>query len=40
MRFGWLIAPSSTIIQPSPAHTGLTEDLAATLEALFVDLVE
>jgi hypothetical protein len=39
-RFGLLVAPSSTIVQPSPAHTGLTEDPAATLEALFEDLVE
>jgi hypothetical protein len=39
-RFGWLVAPSSTIIQLSPAHTGLTDDPAATLDALFVDLVE
>ena len=38
-RFGLLVAPSSTIIQPSPAHTGLTEDPVATLEALFKDLV-
>jgi hypothetical protein len=39
-RFGLLVAPSSTIVQPSPAHTGLTEDPVATLEALFKDLVE
>ncbi len=39
-RFGWLVAPSSTIIQPSATHTGLTEDPAATLAALFADLVE
>ena len=39
-RFGWLVAPSSTIIQLSPAHTGLTDDPPATLDALFVDLVE
>lgn len=38
-RFGWLVAPSSTIIQPSDTHTGLTEDPASTLEALFADLV-
>ena len=23
-RFGWLVAPSSTIIQPSEVHTGMT----------------
>lgn len=39
-RFGWLVAPSSTIIQPSPPHTGLTDDPAATLKTLFTDLVE
>ena len=39
-RFGWLVAPSSTIIQPSKVHTGLTDDPVATLEALFRELVE
>jgi hypothetical protein len=38
-RFHWLVAPSSTIIQPSPVHTGLTEDPAASLDALFGKLV-
>ena len=38
-RFGWLVAPASTIIQPSPVHTGLCEDPQATLADLFVDLV-
>ncbi|HEX5193114.1 MAG TPA: DUF3037 domain-containing protein [Solirubrobacteraceae bacterium] len=38
-RFGWLAAPSSTIVQPSEVHTGLCEDPAATLEALFERLV-
>ena len=38
-RFGWVVAHSSTIIQPSPSHTGLTEDPAATLERLFATLV-
>lgn len=38
-RFGWLVAPASTVIQPSPAHTGLTRDPAATLERLFTALV-
>ena len=38
-RFGWLTAPSSTIVQPSPVHTGLTEDPAAELERLFEQLV-
>jgi hypothetical protein len=39
-RFGWLVAPSSTIIQPSAVHTGLTDDPQATLDALFAELVE
>ncbi|HEY1518933.1 MAG TPA: DUF3037 domain-containing protein [Solirubrobacteraceae bacterium] len=39
-RFGWLVAPSSTIIQPSEVHTGLSEDPQATLDALFRELVE
>jgi DUF3037 family protein len=39
-RFGWLVAPSSTIIQPSAVHTGLSEDPQATLDALFAELVE
>jgi Protein of unknown function (DUF3037) len=39
-RFGWLVAPSSTIIQPSEVHTGLTSDPQATLDALFAELVE
>jgi hypothetical protein len=38
-RFHWLVAPSSTIIQPSEVHTGLTDDPAADLEQLFRSLV-
>ena len=38
-RFGWLAAPSSTIVQPSEVHTGLCEDPAQTLDALFARLV-
>jgi hypothetical protein len=38
-RFSWLVAPSSTVIQPSPVHTGLCGDPAQTLERLFRDLV-
>lgn len=33
-RFGWLVAPSSTILQPSPVHTGLCVDPAAEIERL------
>jgi hypothetical protein len=39
-RFGWLVAPSSTVIQPSAVHTGLSGDPAETLDALFTELVE
>jgi hypothetical protein len=38
-RFGWLAAPSSTVIQPSEVHTGITNDPAATLARLFEALV-
>jgi hypothetical protein len=38
-RFHWLSSPSSTMIQPSPVHTGMTDDPDATLERLFSDLV-
>ena len=38
-RFGWLTAPSSTVIQPSDVHTGLTDDPAATLDHLFETMV-
>jgi hypothetical protein len=38
-RFHWLVSPSSTIIQPSEVHTGLTGDPATTLEHLFRTLV-
>jgi hypothetical protein len=38
-RFGWLVAPSSTVIQPSEVHTGLTDDPPATLAHLFDALV-
>jgi hypothetical protein len=38
-RFGWLASPSSTVIQPSPVHTGLCRDPAAELDRLFARLV-
>jgi hypothetical protein len=38
-RFGWLVAPSSTIIQPSEVHTGLCDDPAGKLDRLFQTLV-
>ena len=39
-RFHWLTAPSSTIVQASPVHTGLTADPAAELDRLFATLVK
>lgn len=38
-RFGWLVAPRSTVVQPSGVHTGLTEDPAAELERLLRSMV-
>ena len=38
-RFHWLVAPSSTIIQASEAHTGLCSDPAKELDHLFETLV-
>jgi hypothetical protein len=38
-RFGWITSPSSTTIQPSPVHTGVCENPAATLKHLFETLV-
>lgn len=38
-RFHWLVAPASTIVQPSDVHTGLTRDPAAELDRLFAALV-
>jgi hypothetical protein len=38
-RFHWLVAPSSTVIQPSEVHTGLTDDSALELDHLFERLV-
>lgn len=33
-RFGRLAAPRSTVVQPSPIHTGFSDDPEATLEHL------
>jgi hypothetical protein len=38
-RFHWLVAPSSTVVQPSAVHTGLCDDPQETLDRLFRDLV-
>ena len=39
-RFHWLVAPSSTIIQPSAVHSGLCDDPAAELDHLVATLVD
>ena len=38
-RFHWLAAPSSTVVQAGPVHTGLCEEPDALLERLFATLV-
>lgn len=38
-RFHWLVAPRSTVIQTSPAHSGLCDDPAALLDHLFATMV-
>ena len=38
-RFHWLVAPRSTIIQPSPVHTGRTDNPASALERLLDTMV-
>jgi hypothetical protein len=39
-RFHWLVAPSSTIIQPSEVHSGLCDDPATELDHLVATLVK
>ncbi|MBC7307587.1 MAG: DUF3037 domain-containing protein, partial [Dietzia sp.] len=38
-RFGWIIAPRSTVVQPGPVHGGLTDDPAGRLAHLLERLV-
>ncbi len=38
-RFGWLVAPRSTVVQPSPVHTGLTNNAEAEVERLLSRMV-
>ncbi|HET9615020.1 MAG TPA: DUF3037 domain-containing protein [Candidatus Limnocylindrales bacterium] len=38
-RFHFLVAPSSTVIQPSDVHTGVCDDPAEELDHLFERLV-
>jgi hypothetical protein len=39
-RLHWLTSPGSTIIQPSPVHSGLCDDPAAELEHLMDRMVQ
>ena len=38
-RFGWLVAPRSTVVQPSPVHTGFSDDPEMELERLVRTMV-
>jgi hypothetical protein len=38
-RFAWIVAPSSTAIQPSAVHVGLCDDPSVKLARLFAELV-
>jgi hypothetical protein len=38
-RFHWVVAPRSTIVQPSEVHAGLTDDPAAALAHLVDSMV-
>ncbi len=38
-RFRWIAAPRSTVVQPSPVHTGITESPADELNGLFDRMV-
>lgn len=37
--YHWLVAPHSTVIQCSPVHSGVTDDLPGTLEQLMETMV-
>jgi hypothetical protein len=39
-RFRWLVAPRSTVVQPSPVHTGLTDAPATELADLAHRMVD
>ena len=38
-RFGWLVAPRSTVVQPSPVHTGFADDPEEAIEHLLQVMV-
>ncbi len=37
--FHWLVAPHNTVVQCSPVHCGMAEDMETALEALMQELV-
>lgn len=39
VRFRWLTAPRSTVVQAGPVHTGLTRDPEAEIDRLLRELV-
>ncbi len=39
-RFRWITSPSSTVIQPSEVHSGLTNNPAATLDQIYASQVD
>jgi hypothetical protein len=39
-RFGWLVAPRSTVVQPSPVHTGFADDPEEAIEHLVRVMVD
>ena len=38
-RFGWLVAPRSTVVQSSPVHTGFADDPEEAIEHLLRTMV-
>ena len=38
-RFRWLVAPRSTVVQPSPVHCGLCDDPQVELDRLMATMV-
>ncbi|MGB3683350.1 MAG: DUF3037 domain-containing protein [Rubrobacteraceae bacterium] len=39
-RFGWLVAPRSTVVQASPIHTGYAKDPDEALDRLLKNMVQ
>jgi hypothetical protein len=38
-RFHWIVSPASTVIQPSPVHSGLCDDPEDALDTLMAEMV-